>query len=217
MDFDLSALGTRERYFLLTAAVVPRPIAWVSSLDADGRRNLAPFSYFNLCSATPPILHFTTTTGRKDSRDNVLATREFVVNIVTPSVARAMRISSAAFPAEADEFDWAGVTAEPSARVNPPRVAEARIVLECRLRQALEMGEGTMLFGDIVHVRVDPAVWRDGRIDFARLQPIGRLSGMNYATVEHVYRLEMPTSVASAVDDYQVQGGRPESTNGGLQ
>lgn len=216
MDFDLTALEPRDRYFLLTAAVVPRPIAWVSSLDAAGRRNLAPFSYFNLCSATPPILHFTTTTGRKDSRDNVLNSEEFVVNIVTAPVAQAMRVSSAAFPPESDEFDWAGVSGEASVCVKPPRVAEASIALECRLRQVLQMGEGTMCFGDILHARVDAGVWRDGRIDPSLLQPIGRLSGMNYTTVKHVYRLEIPESVAAAVDDYQVRGAAPDMSEGGV-
>lgn len=211
MEFDVEGLETRERYFLLTAAVIPRPIAWVSSLDADGTRNLAPFSYFNLCSATPPIVHFTPTLGRKDSRSNVLDKAEFVVNIVTPATARAMRISSAAFPPEVDEFESAGVSAEPSRRVEPPRVAEAAIALECKLRHVLQMGEGTMIFGDVLHLRLHPAVWRDGRIDPALLQPIGRLSGMNYMTVDNVYRLEMPESVELEVGDYEVRGGAPES------
>src|SRR4051794_8057508 len=122
IEFDMTSLPARDRYFLMTAAVSPRPIAWVSTLDSQGARNLAPFSYFNLCSATPPVVHFTTTLGRKDSRDNVLATREFVINVVSADVAEAMRISSAAFGPEVDEFEWAGVQPEPSRRVGAPRV-----------------------------------------------------------------------------------------------
>jgi flavin reductase (DIM6/NTAB) family NADH-FMN oxidoreductase RutF len=210
LEFDLESLDPRDRYFLMTASVIPRPIAWVSSQDRDGRRNLAPFSYFNMCSATPPIVHFTTTAGRKDSRDNVLATGEFVVNVVTPAVASAMRISSAAFPSDVDEFEMADVTPEASRRVAPPRVAEAAVALECRLRQSVQIGEGTMIFGDVIHLRVAPDVWRDGRIDPSLLQPLGRLSGMRYATVDDVYRLELPAGLEASVQDYAVHGGAPE-------
>lgn len=205
MEFDVADMDARDRYFLLTGAVVPRPIAWVSSLDEQGTRNLAPFSYFNVCSTSPAIVHFTAT-GPKDSRANVLWTREFVVNIVSSQVAEAMRISSAGFPRDADEFTLAGVTAEPSACVQPPRVAEASVALECRLRQVLEIGAGTMMFGDVVQVRVDPKVWRNGRIDHAAMRPLGRLSGVTYALVERPYRLDLPDWVKEQVGDYEVPG-----------
>jgi flavin reductase (DIM6/NTAB) family NADH-FMN oxidoreductase RutF len=206
LEFDPAALAERERYFLLTSVVVPRPIAWVSTLDADGTRNLAPYSYFNACSATPPIVHFTSTTSR-DSIANVRATGEFVINIVSEDLAEAMRISSAALHSGADEFAVAGLETAPSRTVAPPRVARAKVALECRLRDILEMGEGTIAFGDVLHVHVERSVWRDGRVDPTLLRPVGRLSGRDYTTVSDVYALELPDDVKRRAGDYTIRGG----------
>jgi flavin reductase (DIM6/NTAB) family NADH-FMN oxidoreductase RutF len=206
LEFDLAALEARERYFLLTSIVVPRPIAWISTLDAEGRRNLAPYSYFNACSATPPIVHFTSTTSR-DSIANVRATGEFVVNVVSDDITQAMRVSSAAFDSGEDEFEHAGLRAAPSHTVSPPRVAEAKVALECRLRQILEIGEGTMAFGDVLHVHVARSVLRDGRVDPTLLRPVGRLSGSHYMTVTDVYELGLPAEVDGRAGDYSIRGG----------
>lgn len=206
LEFDLDALDPRARYFLLTSVVVPRPIAWVSTLDAHGKRNLAPYSYFNACSATPPIVHFTSTSP-KDSIANVRETGEFVINIVSAELAQAMRTSSATFSPGEDEFDWAELDPAPSIRVAPPRVRSAKVALECRLRKLLQMGEGTMAFGDVLHIHVARSVWSDGRVDPALLAPVGRLSGMSYTTVTDVYRLEIPERVKREVEDYRIQGG----------
>jgi len=209
LELDLDALEERERYFLLTSVVVPRPIAWVSTLDAQGTRNLAPYSYFNACSATPPIVHFTSTTSR-DSLANVKATGEFVVNVVSEDLAPAMRVSSAALYSGEDEFEVAGLQTVPSRAVAPPRVAGAKIALECRLRQLLEMGEGTMVFGDVLHVHVERSVWRDGRVDPELLRPVGRLSAPYFTTVSDVYSLELPEAVKQRVEDYTIRGGPSE-------
>ena len=206
LELDLDALGERERYFLLTSVVVPRPIAWVSTLDAQGTRNLAPYSYFNACSATPPIVHFTSTTSR-DSLANVKATGEFVVNVVSEDLAPAMRVSSAALYSGEDEFDVAGLETVPSRTVAPPRVAGAKVALECRLRQLLQIGEGTMVFGDVLHVHVDRSVWSGGRVDPELLRPVGRLSAPYFATVSEVYSLELPEDVKRRVEDYTIRGG----------
>jgi flavin reductase (DIM6/NTAB) family NADH-FMN oxidoreductase RutF len=206
LELDLAALEERERYFLLTSVVVPRPIAWVSTLDADGTRNLAPYSYFNACSATPPIVHFTSTTSR-DSLANVRATGEFVVNVVSEDLAPAMRVSSAALYSGEDEFQVAGLQTVPSRTVAPPRVAGAKVTLECRLRQLLEMGEGTMVFGDVLHVHVERSVWREGRVDPTLLRPVGRLSAPYFATVSEVYSLDLPEDVKRRTSDYTIRGG----------
>jgi flavin reductase (DIM6/NTAB) family NADH-FMN oxidoreductase RutF len=206
LELDLDALDARARYFLLTSVVVPRPIAWVSTLDVHGKRNLAPYSYFNACSATPPIVHFTSTAA-KDSLANVRETGEFVINIVSGELAQAMRTTSALFPSSEDEFHWAGLEAAASVRVAPPRVRQAKVALECGLRELIEMGEGTMAFGDVLHIHVDRSVWSDGRVDPALLAPVGRLSGMNYTTVTDVYRLDIPERIKQQVEDYRIQGG----------
>jgi flavin reductase (DIM6/NTAB) family NADH-FMN oxidoreductase RutF len=206
LELDLAALGERERYFLLTSVVVPRPIAWVSTLDARGARNLAPYSYFNACSATPPIVHFTSTTSR-DSIANVKATGEFVINVVSEDLAQAMRASSAALHSGEDEFEVAGLQTVPSRTVSPPRVAGAKVALECRLRRLLEMGEGTMAFGDVLHVHVERSVWREGRVDPTLLRPVGRLSAPHYATVTDVYALELPGDVRRRAGDYTIRDG----------
>jgi flavin reductase (DIM6/NTAB) family NADH-FMN oxidoreductase RutF len=206
LELDLAELGERERYFLLTSVIVPRPIAWVSTLGADGVRNLAPYSYFNACSATPPIVHFTSTTSR-DSLANVRATGEFVVNVVSEDLAPAMRVSSAALYSGEDEFEIAGLQTVPSRTVAPPRVAGAKVALECRLRQLLEIGEGTMVFGDVLHVHVERTVWRDGRVDPTLLRPVGRLSAPYFATVSEVYSLDLPEDVKRATGDYTIRGG----------
>jgi flavin reductase (DIM6/NTAB) family NADH-FMN oxidoreductase RutF len=206
LELDLDALEERERYFLLTSVVVPRPIAWVSTLDSDGVRNLAPYSYFNACSATPPIVHFTSTTSR-DSLANVRATGEFVVNVVSEDLAPAMRISSAALYSGEDEFEVAGLQTVPSRTVAPPRVAGAKVALECRLRQEFQIGEGTMVFGDVLHVHVERSVWREGRVDPTLLRPVGRLSAPYFATVSEVYKLNLPEGVKQRASDYTIRGG----------
>lgn len=204
-EFDLEELTPRDVYFLLTAAVVPRPIAWVSTVDGAGTNNLAPYSFFNICSTDPPIVHFTST-GVKDTLTNVREVGEFVVNIVSHGVREQMRISSANFSPGEDEFVHAGVTAVAGVAVAAPRVAEAAISFECRLREIIQMGGGYMIFGDVLHAHVSEEVWSGDRIDMVKLQPVGRLSGMNYSTIADMYRLELPSDL-NAVPDYQVHGG----------
>jgi flavin reductase (DIM6/NTAB) family NADH-FMN oxidoreductase RutF len=206
LELDLDELDARARYFLLTSVVVPRPIAWVSTIDAKGNPNLAPYSYFNVCSASPPIVHFTSTSSR-DSIANVRETGEFVVNVVSADLAQAMRTSSAKFAAREDEFQWAQLQAAPSLRVRPPRVRGAKVALECRLRELLRMGEGTMAFGDVLHAHVERSVWRDGRVDPAALAPVGRLSGLSYTTVTDVYELRIPPEIEQQVEDYRIKDG----------
>jgi flavin reductase (DIM6/NTAB) family NADH-FMN oxidoreductase RutF len=188
LELELANLEPRERYLLLTSVVVPRPIALVSTLDGQGARNLAPYSFFNLCSASPPIVHFAATRAR-DSIANVRSTGEFVVNVVGEELAPAMHASSAQTAREEDEFELAGLQAAPSRAVGPPRVAQARVALECRLRELVQMGEGTIVFGDVVHVHVARAVWREGAVDPALLRPLARLGGDRYAAVTDAFTL----------------------------
>lgn len=189
----VSELEGRKGYFMMTSLVVPRPIAWVSTLSATGVRNVAPHSYFNAISSNPLILHFTST-GVKDTLTNVRATGEFVVNIVSADIVKKMNTTAANFPSDEDEFEWAGLHAAPSTVVSTPRVAEAKAAFECRLRGVVSMGDGNMVFGDVVRIHIDEAVLRDGRVDPTLLQPVGRLGGSGYVDVARaVFELRRPT------------------------
>ncbi|MPZ68099.1 MAG: flavin reductase family protein [Actinobacteria bacterium] len=191
--FDTKKLEGREGYFLITSLVIPRPIAWVSSLSPDGILNLAPHSYFNIISSDPLIVHFTST-GVKDSLTNVRATGEFVINIVTEDLLEQMNDSSTRFPPEENEFEWAGLETAPSVHVAPPRVAAAPAALECKLNQIVSLGNGNMVFGDVTAIHVDEAVMEDGRVMPDLLRPLARLGGSNYATVAgHTLKLPRPT------------------------
>lgn len=188
--FDPAALEGREGYFLLTSLIVPRPIAWVSTLAPDGTGNLAPHSYCNIISTRPPIVHFTST-GVKDTLRNVRATGEFVLNVVDRDLVEAMNLTAADFPPEVDERAWAGLEATASEVVAPPRVAAAPAALECTVRALLAMGDGTMVFGDVRRIHVRDDLWRGGRVH--GLRAVGRLSGSGYTTTDDVFRLERPT------------------------
>jgi len=147
MNVDLNALSEKERYKLLMSSVVPRPIAWVSSVDAEGRPNLAPFSFFNAVCSKPPTLLFCPGVrgldgGTKDTYQNILTTKEFVINIVTEELAEAMNISATELPPEVDEFELAGLTAAPSVWVKPPRVAQSPVNYECVLKHVVQIGDG---------------------------------------------------------------------------
>ena len=191
-DLDPAALAPRTAYLLLTSLVVPRPIAWVSTVSPDGIPNLAPHSYCNIVSSAPPIVHFTST-GEKDSLRNVRATGEFVVNVVTRELVDAMNLSSADFPPEVSEFSWTGLEPAPSRRVRPPRVAAAKAALECRVESILAKGNGNMVFGEVLVAHVADSIWRDERVDPTLLHAVGRLGGAHYADTSDVFSLPRPT------------------------
>ena len=190
-----------ETFFLLTSLVVPRPIAWVSSVSSSGVRNLAPYSHFNNCSTTPPITHFTSN-GVKDSVRNIRETGEFVINVVSRHLSRQVRITSAEWPSNVDEFEKAGLEGVASDFVRPERVKGARASIECKLRDIIQMGDGHMVFGDVICFHIDDDVWVNGRVDISRLQPVGKLDGQNYAPVNEIERIELPREVAEMTGDY---------------
>jgi len=181
------------------AIIAPRPIGWISTVDAEGRMNLAPYSFFNAVCDSPPILMFSSA-GWKDTVANVEATGAFVWNLATRSLAPQMNISSAAVPPETSEFDLAGLTAAPSRLVKAPRVAETPAALECRLLQITELkdleGADThhfMVLGQVVAAHIDPAYLKDGLFDTAAAQPIGRCGyRADYAEVDHLFQMLRP-------------------------
>ena len=192
-EIDPARLEGREPYFLITSLVVPRPIAWVSSLSAEGVANVAPHSYFNVISSNPWILHFTST-GEKDTLRNVRATGEFVVNVVTRELVAEMNFTSADFPPDESEFEWTRLEPAASVRVAPPRVARARVAFECKLNDVVSKGNGHMVFGDVLLAHVDEDLLHEGRVDPHLLRPVGRLGGALYTDASgDVFKLPRPT------------------------
>lgn len=216
MEADPATLPWKSVYKLMIGSILPRPIGWISTADAAGLANLAPFSFFNAVSSRPPMVVFCPTirefnAGPKDTLRNVRTTGEFVVNIVTEALAEAMNVTSTEFPAEVDEFLAAGLTAAPSVVVAPPRVAECPIHFECRLHQLIELGDepgaGALVLGRIVHLHVDPSVLTgEDKIDLAALRPIGRLSGAGYCRVTDVFQMPRPKSQLGDVTGGPLRG-----------
>jgi flavin reductase (DIM6/NTAB) family NADH-FMN oxidoreductase RutF len=204
MEINPTTLPWNSIYKMMIGAIVPRPIGWVSTINLQGKPNLAPFSFFNAVCANPPHVLFcpmvrSTDDAPKDTLRNVRDTGEFVVNIVTERLAEAMNITSTEFPTEVDEFTAAKLTAVPAAAVGAPRVAESPIHFECCLHQIVEIGSGpgsgSVVIGRVVHLHVEDALLLGGdKIDLARLQPIGRLAGSGYCRVTDLFEMIRPAS-----------------------
>ena len=181
----------RDVYFLMTGLVVPRPIAWVSTLGADGVANVAPHSYFNVMSNDPPHVVIGSS-GRKDTLNNVEATGELVVNITTEHVLEEMNATAVDAAPGVDEFDLVGLTKAPSTSVAVPRVAEALAHLEAQLVQVVPAGNGNIIVAEVTHIHVDPRVWANGRVDPELLRPVLRFAGTTYATLGEVFKMPRP-------------------------
>jgi flavin reductase (DIM6/NTAB) family NADH-FMN oxidoreductase RutF len=206
MRFDLDTMDARGRYKLLTGTVIPRPIGWIATADADGRRNVAPFSYFQIASASPPVLLFSggSRDGQaKDSVRNALATGGFVAHIADAPLLEAVNLTSVEAPHEIDEFTYADLDDEASELVSAPRVKAAPVAFECELMHHWEVpgGGNTVVFGRVrlAHVR-DDLVLEDGRIDARALDPIARLAGTLYATLGQIVEMARPTWQAPPPD-----------------
>ncbi|SEK69101.1 flavin reductase family protein [Haloferax larsenii] len=181
-------------YRLLSGAVIPRPIAWVSTRD-DGADNLAPYSFFTVASIDPPIVVFAPV-GRgddlKDTPRNAIEHGEFVVNVVTRDLVDQMNQTAATVSAGVDEFDHAGVEKAESTVVDAPRVADAHVAFECTLHDTVEMGSSTLVFGEVVHVHVADGVLTDGKLDTTKLEAVGRLAGSQYVHTTDRFELTRP-------------------------
>ncbi|MBC8162613.1 MAG: flavin reductase family protein [Roseiflexaceae bacterium] len=203
MQIDPHKLDHQEAYKLINGGIVPRPIAWVSSVDQHGLVNLAPYSFFNGVGSNPlalsiSIMHAAARPdGKKDTLRNIEQTGQFVVNLVSERLATAMNITAADFPPGVSEFEAAMLEAVPSTRVRAPRVAEAMISFECELHTLVPVGEGpgsaTVVIGKVllVHVR-DQIIDQRYRIDLKGLQPVARLSGNDYARIHETFSMVRP-------------------------
>jgi len=201
LRFDPADHSAPDIYKLMIGMVVPRPIAFVSSLDEQGVRNLAPFSYFMACTADPPVVCFVSSYRRtehptKDTLRNIVATKEFVVNIVSEEFAGGMNLTAAEVAPEVDEFELSGLTPVASELVRPPRVGESHAQMECRLRQLLPIGEapggGTLIFGDVLRFHVDEQIIDGYKIDPDKLKAIGRMGGPTYVRTHDRFDMQRP-------------------------
>ena len=201
MHIDFSQLPVREAYGWMIGTILPRPIAWVSTQSAAGRTNLAPFSFFQGVTANPPTLMFVPVNKRdgakKDTLRNIEEVPEFVVNLVSFSLAEKMNATSAQLPYGQSEFDKFGIAPTASDRVRPPRVAAAPVAFECALHSIVQIGDGPLaahvVFGRILTAHIsDAVVGADGRPDPAKLDLIGRLGGESYARTTERFALERP-------------------------
>lgn len=199
MTIDPKEHPYREIYKVMTGSIVPRPIAFVSSLGPDGVPNLAPFSFFNGVCSNPPIILFSTVVRRngkrKDTLTNIESTGEFVVNIVSEDFVGQMNACSVDFPPDVNEFEVSGLTPLNSSVVKPPRVKESRISMECRLSQVVHFGDGgpgsgSTIFGEVVLFHIADNLIEDFRIESHLLKPVGRMSGPYY--IRSTDRFELP-------------------------
>ena len=187
---ELKPAEVRSMYRILSGAVVPRPIAWVSTTDGE-TDNLAPYSFFNVVGIEPPVVMFAPG-SMKDTPRNVLETGEFVVNVVTVDLAEAMNATSATLSSSESEFDHANIEREPSVTVAAPRVADSPIAFECELYDHLEIGRSWMILGEVLHVHLDDSVITDGEIDVRKFDALGRLAGSLYTETAERFALERP-------------------------
>ncbi|ANU17799.1 hypothetical protein BBI11_12500 [Planococcus maritimus] len=195
MIIDPTQQSSKENYKLLIGSVLPRPIAWVSSVSSGGELNLAPFSFFTVASRNPPMLIFSIGEGVgartgtvKDTLTNIRERGEFVVNIVSASLANEMAKTGEHVAPEIDEFDYVGLTPISSEVVSVPRVKEAPVSMECELVQVIPLGDDHLVIGKVLRFHVQDDLYDKGRIDTTKLAPIGRLAG-TYSPVESMFTL----------------------------
>ncbi len=200
MQIDPNDHNPQLIYQLMTSVIVPRPIAWVSTLSRDGVLNLAPFSFFNGITSKPPLLSIAVSRRRgirKDTAHNASSTGQFVVNVVTEPHLDKMVETSADHPPDVDEFASVGLTPIDSVVVKPPRVAEAPVQLECLTQQIVEISPGIvdLVIGEVVmfHLSDELPVDDDLRVSAAALRPIGRLGADEYTTLGDIKRVVRPT------------------------
>jgi len=198
--FVPSEIGPTNAYKLMTGLVVPRPIGWIGTADDQGRPNLAPYSFFQCVATNPPVVIFSAGVSNgheKDSLLNARTTGEFTCNLVDMATAEAMNQSAAQLDRGESEFDFAGLTPLDSASIAAPRVAEAKASFECTVQQVIELGNAPLthavVFGEVIRIHVDDKVLDGTRVDFEKLDALGRMAGNYYATTRDLFDLSRPS------------------------
>ncbi|MES2811160.1 MAG: flavin reductase family protein [Bacteroidota bacterium] len=199
MEFDPDSIDQKATYKLLTGAVIPRPIGWISSVSKDGIPNLAPFSFFNAVGEDPPHVMFSTVrtnNSNKDTLNNVLETGQFVVNMVVEEIVEKMNTTSQTVPLDVNEFELAGLTPISSIKVKVPRVKESPITMECELvhhyfLEDHKNGGACIIIGRVVMFHVDESVLLDDfKINMETYRPIARLAGSNYSKIGEIFSIK---------------------------
>jgi flavin reductase (DIM6/NTAB) family NADH-FMN oxidoreductase RutF len=201
---DPKQVKPTDMYKFLIGIVVPRPIAFVSTVSASGQFNLAPFSFFNALSSEPPLVGIAITDRTDDPKDtlrNVRETNEFVINVVSEDLLERMVQTSGEWPRETDEFAVSGLTPIPALRVRAPRVAESPAHLECRLHREISLGNCIFVVGEVLLAEVHDRALTDGRVDPTKLRAVGRLGGDGYSRLGEVVRVPRPKATRA--------GGKP--------
>jgi flavin reductase (DIM6/NTAB) family NADH-FMN oxidoreductase RutF len=200
MEVSPESRSNQDIYKILIGTVLPRPIAWVSTVDTLGNINLAPFSFFTVASVNPPILCFSPllqeNSIEKDTLVNIKQTSEFVVNIVSYGLAEAMNRTSGPYPSDVNEFDVARVAPKQSTLVKAPCVADSLVNFECKLQQIISFGSepraGNLVLGRVCNIHIHPDIVRNGEVDCESLDAIGRLGGNMYTTIRDCFEMERP-------------------------
>jgi flavin reductase (DIM6/NTAB) family NADH-FMN oxidoreductase RutF len=199
MQFDPQKIEQKAIYKLLSGIIIPRPIGWISSISEKGVFNLAPFSYFNAVGDDPPHVMFSagrSANANQDTVNNVLSTKQFVVNMVTEELVEQMNMTAQGIPSHESEFELAKLTPIPSLKIKPPRVKESPITMECELvhHYTLEdnkFGGSTILVGKVVLFHVDEQMMlEDYKINQDNYQPISRLAGSNYSKIGEMFSVK---------------------------
>jgi flavin reductase (DIM6/NTAB) family NADH-FMN oxidoreductase RutF len=201
MQIDVATAPVVDVYHILVGVVTPRPIAWVTSIDAAGRGNLAPFSFFNAFGANPPVVVFSPTrrrdSSRKDTLLNVEATGEFVVHAAVASLAEKVNASSIELPHGQNEADYIGLHTVPSAKIKVPRLVDSPVAMECKVRQIIPIGDGpiaaNLVIGEVLTIHVaDSVLDEKGRVDPRKLQTVARLGGDFWCHTSDLFEQKRP-------------------------
>lgn len=199
MQFDPNDLEHSAVYKLMTGTIIPRPIGWISTIDANGINNLAPFSYFNAVGEDPPHVMFSTTRGNdtnKDTLNNILQNGQFAVNMVTEELTEKMNLTAQTVSPEVDEFELAGLTPVGSVKIKPMRVKESLVSLECEMvhHYFLENhnnGGACIVIGRVIMMHYDDSILLDNyKINLEKYRPVARLAGSNYAKIGEIFSIK---------------------------
>lgn len=200
ISIDPAQNAERENYKLLIGSIIPRPIAFVTSMSKDGVLNGAPFSYFNIVSSNPPMVSVSiqrSTGKQKDTARNILESKEFVIHIVDNLNVDAINQTAASLPPDQSEIELAKLTPVPSTKVSVPGIKEAKIRFECQLEHSVELGGVDspgcdLIIGKIVQFHIEDSIYENGRIDPVGLGAVSRLAGTNYAKIGEIFSIARP-------------------------